>query len=233
MCMHAVLCQTVFLSRVIGVMLWLTTSRLRRWCGLMTLLSGSASLSSTTHWARSASRMGQNNTNTHMNTHINNHTSTFTQRNLKRKVIKSCESVFVSGFAFVCICRHFQEAADMFSLAIQYNPTASHYYESRSKVFRKLLNLKAARQDFICMQVLDPTNEEVWASASRSTNIFLKDCGLLKHCIKVSFNEINIILTFPFYLGSVSKYSKPVLRYWLWQLSSSIILSNLSYYAFS
>ncbi|KAM9360172.1 tetratricopeptide repeat protein 16-like [Symphorus nematophorus] len=57
--------------------------------------------------------------------------------------------------------RQFQEAADMFSLAIQYNPTASHYYENRSKAFRKLLNLKHARQDFICMLILDPTNEEV------------------------------------------------------------------------
>ncbi|XP_076586606.1 tetratricopeptide repeat protein 16-like [Chaetodon auriga] len=56
---------------------------------------------------------------------------------------------------------HFQEAADMFSLAIQYNPAASQYYESRSKAFRKLLNMKCARRDFICMLVLDPTNEEL------------------------------------------------------------------------
>ncbi|XP_045889871.1 tetratricopeptide repeat protein 16-like isoform X3 [Micropterus dolomieu] len=56
---------------------------------------------------------------------------------------------------------HFQEAAAMFSLAIQYNPKASQYYENRSKTFRKLLNLKGARQDFICMLILDPTNEEL------------------------------------------------------------------------
>ncbi|XP_068167516.1 tetratricopeptide repeat protein 16 [Antennarius striatus] len=56
---------------------------------------------------------------------------------------------------------HFREAADMFSLAIQYNPTASQYYENRSKAYRKLLNMKCARQDFICMLILEPTNEEV------------------------------------------------------------------------
>ncbi|XP_039906548.1 tetratricopeptide repeat protein 16 isoform X6 [Simochromis diagramma] len=55
----------------------------------------------------------------------------------------------------------FQEAVDMFSLAIQHNPASSHYYESRSKAFRKLLNLSGARQDFICMLILDPTHEEV------------------------------------------------------------------------
>ncbi|XP_070689454.1 tetratricopeptide repeat protein 16 [Pempheris klunzingeri] len=55
----------------------------------------------------------------------------------------------------------FQEAADMFSLAIRYNPAASRYYENRSKACRKLLNLKAARQDFICVLILDPNNEEL------------------------------------------------------------------------
>ncbi|XP_068559637.1 tetratricopeptide repeat protein 16 [Cebidichthys violaceus] len=55
----------------------------------------------------------------------------------------------------------FQEAADMFSLAVQYDPAAGRYYESRSKAFRKLLNLEGARQDFICTLILDPTNEEL------------------------------------------------------------------------
>ncbi|XP_069562034.1 tetratricopeptide repeat protein 16 [Brachyistius frenatus] len=55
---------------------------------------------------------------------------------------------------------HFQQAADMFSLAIHYNPTVSRYYESRSKAFRKCLNLEGARLDFICMLILDPTNEQ-------------------------------------------------------------------------
>ncbi|XP_051278154.1 tetratricopeptide repeat protein 16 [Dicentrarchus labrax] len=57
--------------------------------------------------------------------------------------------------------RRFQEAVDMFSLAIKYDPKASRYYENRSKAFRKLLNLERAREDFICMLILDPTNEEV------------------------------------------------------------------------
>ncbi|XP_044052073.1 tetratricopeptide repeat protein 16-like isoform X2 [Siniperca chuatsi] len=55
----------------------------------------------------------------------------------------------------------FPEAAEMFSLAIQYNPKASQYYENRSKAFRKLLNLEGARKDFICMMILDPTSEEL------------------------------------------------------------------------
>ncbi|XP_056231829.1 tetratricopeptide repeat protein 16-like [Seriola aureovittata] len=56
---------------------------------------------------------------------------------------------------------HFQEAADMFSLAVQYDPSAAQYYEKRSKAFRKLQNLKGARQDLICVLILDPTNEEL------------------------------------------------------------------------
>ncbi|XP_067377744.1 tetratricopeptide repeat protein 16 isoform X3 [Channa argus] len=55
----------------------------------------------------------------------------------------------------------FHEAADMFSQAIHYNPTASQYYENRSKASRKVLNLEGARQDFICTLILDPTNEEL------------------------------------------------------------------------
>ncbi|XP_026177903.1 tetratricopeptide repeat protein 16 isoform X2 [Mastacembelus armatus] len=55
----------------------------------------------------------------------------------------------------------FHQAADMFSLAIRYNPTVGQYYESRSKAFRKILNLDGARQDLIHMLILDPNNEEV------------------------------------------------------------------------
>lgn len=53
----------------------------------------------------------------------------------------------------------------MFSLAIHYNPTASQYYENRSKTFRKLRNLKTARKDLICMLILDPNNQEVRSSS--------------------------------------------------------------------
>ncbi|KAM4577069.1 tetratricopeptide repeat protein 16-like [Odontesthes bonariensis] len=56
---------------------------------------------------------------------------------------------------------HFQEAVEMLSLAVRYNPTASRYYESRSKAFRKLLHIREAREDFICLLILDPSNEEV------------------------------------------------------------------------
>ncbi|XP_008301892.1 tetratricopeptide repeat protein 16 [Stegastes partitus] len=55
----------------------------------------------------------------------------------------------------------FQEAADMFSAAIRYNPAVGRYYESRSKAFRKLMSWTSARQDFICMLVLDPDSQEV------------------------------------------------------------------------
>ncbi|XP_060893495.1 tetratricopeptide repeat protein 16 [Labrus mixtus] len=55
----------------------------------------------------------------------------------------------------------FQEAAEMFSLAVKYNPAAARYYENRSKAFRKLLHLDGARADLICLLILDPTNEEL------------------------------------------------------------------------
>ncbi|XP_034547031.1 tetratricopeptide repeat protein 16-like isoform X3 [Notolabrus celidotus] len=55
----------------------------------------------------------------------------------------------------------FQKAADMFSLAVRYNPTAGLYYENRSKAFRKLLNFEGARKDLISLLILDPTNEEL------------------------------------------------------------------------
>ncbi|KAK2838122.1 hypothetical protein Q5P01_015334 [Channa striata] len=55
----------------------------------------------------------------------------------------------------------FHEAADMFTQAIRYNPTPSQYYEKRAKAFRKILNWEGARQDFICVLILDPSNEEL------------------------------------------------------------------------
>uniref|UniRef100_UPI003AAEF017 tetratricopeptide repeat protein 16 n=1 Tax=Centroberyx gerrardi TaxID=166262 RepID=UPI003AAEF017 len=55
----------------------------------------------------------------------------------------------------------FQEAADRFSLAVQYNPGSSQYYGNRAKAFHKLLNLQRTRQDVISSLVLDPTNQEV------------------------------------------------------------------------
>ncbi|KAM8887072.1 tetratricopeptide repeat protein 16-like isoform 2-T2 [Spinachia spinachia] len=55
----------------------------------------------------------------------------------------------------------FQEAADMFSAAVWYDPAAGRYYESRSKALRKLLDLEGARRDLICTLILDPTNEEL------------------------------------------------------------------------
>ncbi|XP_053180845.1 tetratricopeptide repeat protein 16-like, partial [Scomber japonicus] len=65
----------------------------------------------------------------------------------------------LGSFSFQEGC--FQEAADRFSLAIQYNPTSAQYYESRAKAFRKLMNLEGARRDFICTQILDPCSEEL------------------------------------------------------------------------
>ncbi|XP_014861308.1 PREDICTED: tetratricopeptide repeat protein 16 [Poecilia mexicana] len=56
---------------------------------------------------------------------------------------------------------YFQDAADMFSLAIMYNPTASPYYEYRSKALRRIQNLKGAREDLIRLLILDPDNEEI------------------------------------------------------------------------
>lgn len=49
----------------------------------------------------------------------------------------------------------------MFSLAIMYNPTASPYYEYRSKALRRIHDLSGAREDLIRLLILDPDNEEV------------------------------------------------------------------------
>ncbi|XP_027889979.1 tetratricopeptide repeat protein 16 isoform X2 [Xiphophorus couchianus] len=56
---------------------------------------------------------------------------------------------------------YFQDAADMFSLAIMYNPTASPYYEYRSKALRRIHDLSGAREDLIRLLILDPDNEEI------------------------------------------------------------------------
>ncbi|TNN38170.1 Tetratricopeptide repeat protein 16 [Liparis tanakae] len=55
----------------------------------------------------------------------------------------------------------FQQAVDLFSLALQCDPSAGPYYESRSKAFRKVLDLEGARRDLICTLILDPTSEEL------------------------------------------------------------------------
>ncbi|XP_069379377.1 tetratricopeptide repeat protein 16 isoform X2 [Paralichthys olivaceus] len=55
----------------------------------------------------------------------------------------------------------FQEAADVLSLSVQYDPSAALSYESRAKAFRRLRRLDEARQDVIRSLILDPTNEEL------------------------------------------------------------------------
>lgn len=76
----------------------------------------------------------------------------------------------MSVFFFLCVClRRFQESVDMFSLALKYNPTVGRYYENRSKAFRKILNLREAREDFICLLILDPDNDEVSSRVSGMT----------------------------------------------------------------
>ncbi|XP_029019215.1 tetratricopeptide repeat protein 16 isoform X4 [Betta splendens] len=62
----------------------------------------------------------------------------------------------------------FHDAAVMFSAAVRQNPTASRYYENRSKAFRKVLNWERAQQDLICTLILDPTNEESCSTNSQS-----------------------------------------------------------------
>ncbi|KAM4615818.1 tetratricopeptide repeat protein 16-like [Polymixia lowei] len=64
----------------------------------------------------------------------------------------------------------FQEAADSLSLAIQYNPRDSLYYENRAKAFHKTLNLEGAKQDAISTLVLDPTNQEVMLPSGESAS---------------------------------------------------------------
>lgn len=80
---------------------------------------------------------------------------------------------FIVNVYCVSIFSHFQDAVDMFSLAIKYNPTVSQYYENRSKAFRKLCNLKGASEDFICMLILDHNSKEVKTSFQPSNLLIL------------------------------------------------------------
>uniref|UniRef100_M3ZCV4 Tetratricopeptide repeat domain 16 n=1 Tax=Xiphophorus maculatus TaxID=8083 RepID=M3ZCV4_XIPMA len=69
-------------------------------------------------------------------------------------------AVIHSTLGSFCFHEYFQDAADMFSLAIMYNPTASPYYEYRSKALRRIHDLSGAREDLIRLLILDPDNEE-------------------------------------------------------------------------
>ncbi|XP_068452386.1 tetratricopeptide repeat protein 16 isoform X2 [Clinocottus analis] len=55
----------------------------------------------------------------------------------------------------------FQEAVDLFSLALLCDASSARYYEFRSKAFRKLANPEAARRDLVCTLVLDPGGDEL------------------------------------------------------------------------
>lgn len=80
----------------------------------------------------------------------------------------------------------------MFSLAIRYNPTVTRYYENRSKAFRKVLNLDGARQDFICVLILDPTNEEVRSPMFTETVLpHIHSCIQLMRNIRSTYLHIN------------------------------------------
>ncbi|XP_060926970.1 tetratricopeptide repeat protein 16 [Limanda limanda] len=55
----------------------------------------------------------------------------------------------------------FQEAVDMLSLSVHYDPSAARSYEDRAKSLRKLLQLDRAREDVIRTLILDPSGEEL------------------------------------------------------------------------
>ncbi|XP_035496116.2 tetratricopeptide repeat protein 16 isoform X2 [Scophthalmus maximus] len=55
----------------------------------------------------------------------------------------------------------FQEAADMFSVAVRYDPSAGRYYENRARSLRRVGNPVGARRDLIRTLVLDPTSQEL------------------------------------------------------------------------
>ncbi|RVE68900.1 hypothetical protein OJAV_G00096000 [Oryzias javanicus] len=56
--------------------------------------------------------------------------------------------------------QHFQEAADMFSLAVHYNPLVGEYYGGGAKAFQSLGDLRGAREACVCMLILDPSNDQ-------------------------------------------------------------------------
>lgn len=73
----------------------------------------------------------------------------------------------------------------MFSSAIRYNPAAGQYYENRSKAFRQLGKFKSARQDLICVLILDPNNKEV-KSLSHSSDTQTKTISVVsEHFIEL------------------------------------------------
>ncbi len=64
--------------------------------------------------------------------------------------------------------RNYQEAADKFSVAIRYNPAEVHYYENRAKAYSKVDKTEEAKMDAIRVLILEPTNDQVSLSLSRS-----------------------------------------------------------------
>ncbi|XP_024118768.1 tetratricopeptide repeat protein 16 [Oryzias melastigma] len=56
---------------------------------------------------------------------------------------------------------HFQEAADMFSLAVNYSPSVGEYYGGSAKAFQSLGDLRGAREACVCMLILDPSSSQV------------------------------------------------------------------------
>ncbi|XP_053275957.1 tetratricopeptide repeat protein 16 [Pleuronectes platessa] len=55
----------------------------------------------------------------------------------------------------------FQEAVDMLSLSVHYDPSAARSYEDRAKALRRLRELDGAREDLIRTLILDPSSEEL------------------------------------------------------------------------
>ncbi|XP_062237265.1 tetratricopeptide repeat protein 16 isoform X2 [Platichthys flesus] len=55
----------------------------------------------------------------------------------------------------------FQEAVDMLSLSVHYDPSATRSYEDRAKALRRLRELDGAREDVIRTLILDPSSEEL------------------------------------------------------------------------
>ncbi|XP_051980275.1 tetratricopeptide repeat protein 16 [Xyrauchen texanus] len=57
--------------------------------------------------------------------------------------------------------KKYKEAADRFSLAIQYSPGVVQYYENRAKAYSKVGKMEETKQDTIRVLTLDPTNVQV------------------------------------------------------------------------
>nr|XP_055056720.1 tetratricopeptide repeat protein 16 isoform X3 [Misgurnus anguillicaudatus] len=102
--------------------------------------------------------------------------------------------------------KKYQEAGDLFSVAIKYNPTAVRYYENRAKAYSKTDKLEEVKQDAIRVLILDPTNDQVVALLLR----LLPGCSLsdIMSCATAQSVKKQLMAKIQAFKQAVSKVSR-------------------------